>query len=290
VLLGGGKDSVVAGEALKQAGRAFWFFCLKAPPGQTALSKAAGVALVTNTRTLDPKLFSLNAQEGVYNGHVPVSAIYALTGLLAAELYGHGAVIAANERSANYGNVSYLGSEINHQWSKSFEFETGLQQYYPHYFSLLRPLTEFRIVEIFSRYPKYFPLFTSCNRNFTREGSDGILWCGECAKCAFVFLLLSAFLPKETLVAIFGNNLYDKESLRPMFEELLGMRAIKPFDCVGTPQEAQEALLRAYESGAYRTSSMVGLLASSCVHHPEVSDLSDEHSIPSEFRPVIKNL
>jgi len=47
-------------------------------------------------------------------------------------------------------------------------------------------------VEMFVKYPKYFKVFTSCNRSFKVHKERGkSLWCGECAKCVFVFTLLS---------------------------------------------------------------------------------------------------
>lgn len=290
VLLGGGKDSILTAELMKRDGRKFAFFALNPHPVQETIAKRAGAPLVSMTRTLDDKLFALNRTPGVFNGHVPISAIYAFTGILAALLYGYDWVIASNEKSANYGNVAYLGSQINHQWSKSIEFEKALQQYYPRYFSILRPLSEFKIVELFSRYPMYFPLFTSCNKNFTHTPSRGPLWCGKCPKCAFVFMMLSAFLDKETLEGIFGHNLYEDRSLLLTFEELLGLRAIKPFDCVGTPEEAQEAVIRAFKSGSYNDVPLLRELAAQSHEHPLVRRISSTHAIPKEFLPVVRYL
>ena len=59
-------------------------------------------------RILDEKIF----QEHKYNGHVPVSAIYAFLGILNAVLYKYSYCIMANEYSSNFGNTKYKGEII----------------------------------------------------------------------------------------------------------------------------------------------------------------------------------
>ena len=51
------------------------------------------------------KLFELNMRSDIFNGHVPISAIYAFVGLLTSALYEYSYIITSNEESANYGNV-----------------------------------------------------------------------------------------------------------------------------------------------------------------------------------------
>src|SRR5581483_7845552 len=129
-------------------------------------------------------------------------------------LYHYSYVVVGNEHSSNFGNLLYQGETINHQWSKSFEFEQLFSQYTKtfltpdiNYFSLLRNFYEIRIVKLFARYKKYFRYFSSCNKNFSSKGpAPKTLWCGQCAKCVFVFTLLSAFLPKKELISMFGKN------------------------------------------------------------------------------------
>lgn len=199
-------------------------------------------------RIIDPQLFELNGQ-GVYNGHIPISAVYAFLGLSAACFYGYRYVVVSNEKSASYGNIMYSGMEVNHQWSKSEEFERLFGDYIRRYitpsvtyFSLLRPLNELQIVEKFVRYPEYLTHFSSCNRNFKILGDTPKKWCGSCPKCAFVFSLLAAFLPKEHVVKLFGKNMFEDEALLPTYRQLLGLADFKPFECVGTPDEVSQAL------------------------------------------------
>jgi hypothetical protein len=68
--------------------------------------------------------------------------------------------------------------EINHQWSKSAEFEKLFKNYVSENISndfsicsLLRDWYEIRVVKEFSKYPQYFSSLSSCNRNFHLTGS-----------------------------------------------------------------------------------------------------------------------
>ncbi|MEI7621864.1 MAG: hypothetical protein WCJ51_05015, partial [Candidatus Moraniibacteriota bacterium] len=257
--IGGGKDSIVAGELLKKQGEKITAFLLETQRTSAVSKRVVAqmqVPALKVQRLLDEKIFV--EHEGAFNGHIPISAVFAFVGYLTALLYDYANVIVANERSSNFGNVDYLGAEINHQWSKSAEFENLFQQYCREflspditYFSLLRPFYEIRIAEMFAKHKAYFPLFTSCNRSFrVRRQNEENLWCGQCAKCVFVFILLSAFLSKKELLKIFGKNLYAEEKLLPLFAEVLGFGKMKPFDCVGTFDEAQAALWLAREKFA----------------------------------------
>lgn len=250
VLLGAGKDSIVTAELLKSRNRKFSLFTVNPSPIHEEVGRRIGKTLLTIKRTIDPKLFELNKLPSSFNGHVPFTAITTFLGLFAALLYDFDSVVVSSEASANYGNVTYLGEEINHQWSKSLEFEEMLKNYVKTfitpsitYDSIIRPMSEIQVVEIFAKYKKYFDVFTSCNSNFKITGNlRRGQWCGRCPKCAFVFLLLAAFLPKETVVGIFKKDLLSDAKLVSTYRQLLGLEGFKPFECVGTPEEAREAL------------------------------------------------
>lgn len=260
--MGGGKDSIVTAELMKQSKHPFSTFIVETQRPHRisdAVASQVGHEVVKIQREIDPQLFELNKKEDTYNGHIPISAIFAAIGVLTAALYDFSSVIVSNERSANYGNTEYLGETINHQWSKTIEFEQLFQTYLVNfvitniqYFSLLRPFSEYRITEIFSQYPQYFTVFSSCNRNFTiQKEVQTTQWCGDCPKCAFVFIMLSAFLPKETVVKIFKKNVLENESLLPTYKELLGIEGVKPFECVGTPDEVKLAFYKTYKKGEF---------------------------------------
>lgn len=268
LLFGGGKDSIVSGELLRRAKKPFFAFSVNKYPLHEEAVRLLGVPHIIIQRTIDPRLITLNAKKGVFNGHVPASAIYSFVGLLAAVLYDFRYIIASHEKSANYGNIAYLGSTINHQWSKSYEFEKLFQTYVHrsitpdiHYFSPLRSFNELRIVSLFSRFKKYFPVFSSCNANFCIAGRPKKRWCGMCPKCAFVFLTLAAYIPKKEVMDIFEKNLFDDVSLVSLFESLLGMRGVKPFECVGTPDEAKRALKLIIQRGEYNNDAVISHVA-----------------------------
>ena len=255
--IGGGKDSIVVAEMLKEQNVEFDVIS-----GDEAIkievSKAIGKDPIVFRRELDPKLFELNKENGIYNGHIPVSVYYAFILLLAAALFDYEHILVGNEKSANYGNVEYLGEMINHQWSKSEEFEKLFNDYVGKfitpgikYSSPLRDMTELQVVEKFVQHPQYFKVFSSCNRNFRINNVSQKKWCGECPKCLFVFISLAAFLPKEEVLDIFGKNLFEDKNLIPLFEELVGARNFKPFECVGTQDEAKEALGKIVERGEF---------------------------------------
>lgn len=303
--IGGGKDSIVAYQLLKKAKEEMTGFIVSHGTDSTVVEGVVQLMEINTfriKRVFDPQLMELNKKEDTYNGHVPVSAIFAFIGILLGVLYDYKYVVVSNERSAESGNIEWNGYTINHQWSKSKEFENLFRQYVSSfitpdvtYFSLLRPYTELKIVELFSQYKKYFPYFSSCNRNFRINIENKALWCGECAKCAFVYGLLSAFISKEELMQIFGKNLFAQESLIPMYKDLLGVGSMKPFDCVGPFEETQVAMYLANRGGKYSGDVVMELYENEVL--PRIRNIDelkveefrvgDIDSIPEKFRKVV---
>ena len=252
--IGGGKDSIVAVERLKKQKKAVTGFVLESSVRdytvQKKVIKLMGIDCLMVRREIDWKLLDPGGIPPAYYGHVPISAIYSFVGLLLAVVYGYSEVVTANERSANFGNVNYLGQVINHQWSKSKEFERMFNTYIKSflflkqisYRSILRNYYELDITKKFIKYEKYFSVFSSCNKNFSITKTADSRWCGGCPKCAFVFLCLAAYLPKDKVLKIFNKNLLADRRLLPIYQDLLGQGRIKPFECVGTPQETNEAI------------------------------------------------
>ena len=247
VAVGGGKDSIVTIEALRTLGVEQTLFSVNSYAPIEATAEAAVLPLVVARRQLDPLLFELNAA-GALNGHVPVTAVNSLVAMLTAVRLGHDAVVFSNEASSSFGNVTWSGIEVNHQWSKGIGFERLLDAASAgvpvRYFSFLRPLTELAIMRRFGALSSYHSVFTSCNRAFHLDESKRRLWCGECPKCHFVFLCLSPFVEREGLQAIFGGrDLFADPDQREGFLELLNAGGrMKPFECVGEPDECRAAL------------------------------------------------
>ena len=267
VPIGGGKDSLVTIELLKEAGIDFTLFSLRDAAPIAATAALAGKPRIVVERQLDPRLFELN-EAGALNGHVPITALIAFVSAVCGILYGYRYLVFSLEQSANYGQLIYHGMDVNHQYSKSAEFEADVRAYLERYvrpglefFSMLRPLNELAIAKIFASLPafgQYAPRFTSCNANFTiQRDQSPTPWCGHCPKCAFVFLILAAFVPREQMIKMFGGNLADHEDLLPLFEELLGLKNFKPFECVGTPEESRAALELISRNPAYANDLLV---------------------------------
>lgn len=245
VPVGGGKDSVVTLEMLLRSGEKVIPFVLNPRKAAVDTIINAGLpeeSMLSVKRTLDPALLELN-DKGFLNGHTPFSALLAFVSLLAARLAGAGNIALSNESSANEATVP--GTDVNHQYSKSFAFEKDFRDYVSgyispdlNYFSLLRPLSELQIARIFSKYPAHFKDFRSCN-----VGSKTNSWCGKCPKCLFTWIILSPFVSQEQLTGIFGKNLFSDGDLDSIFRELTGMSEVKPFECVGTVDEVNTALV-----------------------------------------------
>ena len=244
VPIGGGKDSAVTLELLKR--ERFRIIPLIMNPRKATLDtiKVAGYSeadSVIINRTIDPLLLQLN-EKGFLNGHTPFSAMLAFYTLVAARLTGIANIALSNESSANESTVA--GSSVNHQYSKSFEFEKDFKNYVQahigegyRYFSFLRPLHEVQIAQIFSSLPAYHQVFRSCN-----AGSKTDSWCGACSKCLFAWIILEPFIGEKALEEIFGKNLMNDPSLLPYVDELTGQTPTKPFECVGTISEVNASL------------------------------------------------
>lgn len=243
VPIGGGKDSVVTMDLLLSANRDVVPFIIN-PRGATVdCCSIAGFSqekTLTCKRVIDAHLLELNAQ-GCLNGHTPFSAMLAFTTLLISALTKRKYIALSNEDSASESTVK--GSEVNHQYSKSLEFENDFRAYVAkfvsedfYYFSFLRPLSELHIAKLFSKLD-YKSVFKSCN-----AGSKQNIWCGKCPKCLFAFIILSPFVSKEELIAIFSKNLFEDKDLEEYFLQLCGERQTKPFECVGTVSEVNVAL------------------------------------------------
>jgi hypothetical protein len=276
VPVGGGKDSVVTLECLRNE---MPLIPLIVNPRGATLNcvKTAGFSendFIVIKRTLDQTMLKLNA-EGYLNGHTPFSALLAFISILVA--FGSGAryIALSNENSANESTVP--GTNINHQYSKSIEFERDFRNYVAEhlnpevqYFSFLRPLSELQIASLFARYEAYHPVFRSCN-----VGSKTDSWCGHCPKCLFTWIILSPFLTRGQLTAIFGKDLMADASLQPVLEELNGTAAVKPFECVGTVEEVQ-ACLKATQNNMLEVDEIL--------HR-----FNTNHFLPERFEQILKS-
>ena len=303
VPVGGGKDSIVSIEALKKAGEQVTLFSVGTAKPIADTVKKAALPWLHVRRQLSPELFKLN-EAGAYNGHIPVTAIVSLIAACCAILHGHNAIALSNERSASFGNMQLEdGFVVNHQYSKSLEFERALSHYVHHhivsnldYFSLLRPFSELHIARQFSRSTQYHDVFTSCNSNFKIQASgQSKRWCLDCPKCRFVFLALAPFMEKEKLIGIFGGNLLDDPRQEAGYLALLGIDDHKPFECVGEEAECAAAFVLLSQQEAWANDTLVKRFITEVLPGIENPDElvaeyltpSPDHQIPERFNEMI---
>ena len=266
--IGGGKDSAVVVEALRD--RSPTLVSVNGHPAALRVAAAAGLEVAVVGRALDPLLLELN-DVGARNGHVPITAIVSLVAVAAGFRLGYDTTVMALEKSADEptrvagGGGSLPAVAVNHQWSKSSEFEEVLAAVLAdtlgpgvRYRSALRQAGELDIAAAFALMPRYHRAFLSCNRAFARSGADR--WCGECPKCRFVYLALATSMGPDQLVPIFGRDLLREPDqvagFRDLFEE-----GRKPFECVGTRDESLTAFAELGRDPAWADAPVVRALA-----------------------------
>lgn len=292
--VGGGKDSSLTLEVLSEQYNNNDCFLLNPLQSSLNVCDKAGYdkqKQIAVKRVIDKRLLELN-NEGYLNGHTPFSAVLAFLTLLVSYIYRKKYIILSNESSANESTVK--NSMVNHQYSKTFDFEKRFDDYVKtymtkdiNYFSILRPLNELQIAKYFSKYEKYLKVFRSCN-----VGNRKNIWCGRCPKCLFVYIILSPFIDENMLVEIFGDNLLDKPYMEKYFRELTALDDIKPFECVGTIEDVKSALSIYYKNKT--TKDLPYLIDKYKEHfdsydfHIQLSFYNNEHIIPHVFENLIK--
>jgi len=254
VPVGGGKDSLVTLSLIKESNYQANSFILNnnrvvKTAFESSLAAGFNKPMVAD-RFIDKKLTSL-AKESYLNGHVPFSLYLAFVTTLGAVVGNYKYIAVSNESSANEESLVYLGRKINHQYSKSYDFEVAFNNYAKkylaknvEYFSFLRPLLEIQIVKLFSKKPQFYKVFSSCNVSLVQNKTG---WCGKCSKCIFVFIMIYSFISKDQAISIFGSNLFEDSSFIQELRFLTGLEGQKPFECVGTKEEVKAGLYLSLE-------------------------------------------
>jgi hypothetical protein len=156
---------------------------------------------------------------------------------------------------------------VNHQYSKSLDFEVFLQQLIADsidpgltYGPALRRYSELSIARAFSGLSGYHGTFCSCNTAFRQQAAADDRWCGHCAKCHFVGLMLAPFLTPPALVGIIGRDMFDDPEQVEGFAALMSAEG-KPFECVGERGESAAAMRLLSELPAWKDTVVVSALA-----------------------------
>ena len=255
---GGGKDSIVSFELLEK----MWIKSELFSFGKDYEAHKWSAELIWKKRMIiqreiDPKLFEMN-QSGYFNGHVPITWIISFVLTMVSYIYDYKYIVFSNEKSADVENLKWKWLNINHQYSKSVEFEKDFWDYIKKYisddlkyFSLLNGFFELNIAKLFSKYPKYFTSFVSCNNNFKvieKNKYSDQRRCLACPKCYSVFCMLNPRLEESQILEIFWKDLYQDNLKVNDFRELLWIKWHKPFECVWTTKETALSMYYSYKN------------------------------------------
>ncbi|SET82866.1 hypothetical protein [Geodermatophilus poikilotrophus] len=289
--VGGGKDSALALVVVTPATA----LAVNPTDAQRDVTRAAGVPLIGVRRRLDP-LLAERTRAGGLNGHVPVTAINSAISTLVAVLGGFDPVVFANERSADEETLTVNGARVNHQYSKSYEFErlfaAAAAEVGVGYFSLTRQLSELATVAAVADLPDLRGEILSCNRSYTQAHMGGEAtqrWCLHCDKCLFTFLCFAVFLTPEEARAMFGGDPLADPSLADGFRRLWATE--KPFDCVGERAESAAAMAHLARSTAWGDHAVVRALGAEAASFAAVTGATVEgflpprgdHSVPDRY-------
>jgi AcrR family transcriptional regulator len=296
VPVGGGKDSALVMSVFPEATP----FAIGPPVPSVRVAEVVGRPLLVAQRQIDPLLRTLN-ETGALNGHIPVTAITSAVSALTAYVTDHTDVLMGNERSASE-PTRWVGSEaVNHQFSKSYEFERLFAAAVDRasggavrYFSVLRPFSELAIASGLTDDPVMSRQFLSCNRAFTiwreTEQSRTATWCRDCPKCRFTGLMLAPFSTPEELTATMGGNIFADSNQTAGFAELWDADS-KPFECVGEMVESAAAMAALALDPEWSQLPVVAALGDSAAAFAETHEASlatelvpgTEHQIPDPY-------
>jgi hypothetical protein len=228
--VGGGKDSAVTLNIFKESNPA----CFSLNPDKVILKMVGKRELIIARRKIEKNLLDMN-RKGFYNGHTPFVAYLSFLSILVSYLFNKKYIAFSNEDSANEENVIWQGRKINHQYSKTYEFEKDFRDYCSkylmdnvEYFSALRMLYELQIGLIFSHMKDYHHIFLSCNEaNKTILEQKRKQGCGVIiVQNAFYLLNTLSVFDKKELLSIFKEDLFENKKLLPILKELTGEKKV----------------------------------------------------------------
>lgn len=312
VAFGGGKDSHVSMAILEKLGVNLDVVSITlAGSVQKTLQRLGHKPITFIERKIDPKLISLVKEGKGYNGHIPITAINSIILSIYSYLVGNDWVVFSNERGASVPTMFHGDYKINHQYSKSIEFEglyrKALQKICGDkvdYFSLLRSFSELWIAAYLAREAEISKkYFSSCNRNFVFEGPnklpEGKRWCGKCSKCVYTALIIAPHISKEEFLEIFGADILDDLDNIQVAKDLCGIGAQKPWECVGDFSDTAACLFDLSNQGGWKEGAVIKELRDQIVEKyseeflasrlsSELSSRTD-HFLPDQLSDVLKS-
>jgi len=281
---GGGKDSLVAMKLLERGVVPFSSYTYSHPVYGEADSQHDLIDGLLHTAT--PRLrHRMQISDDFGPCSLCVETPTAVFGSLPVALeHGYRYLVVGHERSAEAGNLYWdrTGEHVNHQWGKSLEAEELLGDYIQgelaalSYFSILKPIHDVVIFNLLRSDLEAVQSTHSCNQRKP--------WCQTCAKCAYVWLGYTAYLPQDLVTDMFPQNLFDSPENLSWFRQLLGLCAHKPFECVGEISEVQLAFEICRRKGL--RGKALDMYASE-VPTPDVPALLDRYLAVDEAVPTI---
>ncbi|HEY6393529.1 MAG TPA: hypothetical protein VIX89_19760 [Bryobacteraceae bacterium] len=238
---GGGKDSLVAMKLLERGGVPFSSYTYSHPVYGEANEQHDLIDGLLQA-AIPRQHHRMQISDDFASCSLCVETPTAVFGSLPVALeYGYRYLVVGHERSAEAGNLDWdlTGEHVNHQWGKSLEAKMLLGDYIQtelaavSYFSILKPIHDVVIFNLLRSDLEAVQSTHSCNQRKP--------WCQECAKCAYVWLGYTAYLPQDLVTGMFPRNLFDTPENLSWFRQLLGLAAHKPFECVGETSEVQLA-------------------------------------------------
>ncbi len=310
VAFGGGKDSHVASSIVAEAGATSErFSIILGDQVGTRLQAMSETPVRLIKRRIDPRLIEISKSGEALNGHIPITGVNSTLLTLIAEAMGLDWVVFANERAASEPTMEAGGHPVNHQFSKSLEFEDALRAGFAeagaraNYFSVLRPVSELWTAHyLATRGAAALDIFASCNRNFVFAGPSvlekGQRWCGECAKCVYTAILLAPFLSEARHGEVFQSELLDNLSNATFLREIAGLTDAKPWECVGERREVAAALYHLLTTDDWKDALLVAGIEAELFAQWDEADLKQawaealdarsEHRMPDAVARVVQ--
>ena len=284
---GGGKDSLAAMKLFETAGLAFSSHSYSHPaygPPATQFNLVESL-LVSSTPEHRHRLeIETDAvADGGLCAETPISVFGALPVALQ---HGYRWLVLGNERSADEPNLQWpqTAEFVNHQWGKSLEAELLISNYIRQElvsnitcFSVLRPIHDTVIFNFLRQFPNSVRNTHSCNHAKP--------WCYRCAKCAYVGLGFTAYLPHELAREMVPADLFDNPANQLFFRQLLGLTAHKPFECVGETGETRLAFEVCRSKGLRGRAIDLYANEAACLDPAELAQVYSEIAAPAPSFP-----
>jgi hypothetical protein len=255
MLCGGGKDSLVSMKLLERAGIDYSAFVYshstygrggpqhELVDGLLARCRPSSVhrAWVIDD-ALEAPIAAAYPEIGIQRVVAAETVASYWTALPVALHHGFSEVALGITRSTDEHNLVWdrTGEEINYLWGMSAAAEELLHAYVRSelvedlsMFHLLRPVYDVNVFSSLQLDLDAVPSTHSCAQQKP--------WCCRCAKCLYVWMGYTAWLPPGTVRATIPANLFEIHENRGLLRKMLGLESFKPTDCVGTVSEARLA-------------------------------------------------